>query len=125
MVKRSALLEIGGYGEDPAFRYSEAYDPFSRLAMRYRVANLPDRLVMWRRHRSATSIRHTQDQLRSGDVISFRNVLMLAEESPGDLADLRRHERYRHYLGFKAFAGMPPGQLPSLPGKQVVSGLDF
>jgi hypothetical protein len=127
MVKRSALLEIGGYGEDPAFRFAEAYDPFSRIAMHHRVANLPEILVLWRRHGGATSIQHAQAQARSGEAISFRNVCLLADLESGYSGDpsLDHEQRSCDYAGFKAFTSTPEGQFPNMPGSQVVSGLKF
>jgi len=127
MARRSALLEIGGYAEDPAFQFSEAYEPFSRIAMHHRVANLPEILVLWRRHRGATSIQHRQAQTRSGEAISFRNVCLLADLEEGNSGDppLEKERRHPNYLGFKAFTSTPAGQLPILPGVQVVSGLKF
>lgn len=126
MVRRSALLDIGGYGEDPSFQFSEAYDPLSRLAMRFRMANLPEPLVLWRRHAGATSIRNVQQQQRSGEAISFRNICLLAdwrEGSSGDAAT--RDRRFHDYLGFKAFLFTPAGKSPDLPAAQVASGLEF
>jgi glycosyltransferase involved in cell wall biosynthesis len=122
MVRRSALLEIGGYSEDPAFRYSEAYDPFSRVAMRNGVANLPDRLLLWRRHPGATSLQHSPEQIRSGELISLRNISMVVGHThdgalPGDQGYL--------LLGFKAFTSTPAGHLPALPAEQVLSGAEF
>jgi len=120
MVRRNALLEIGGYSEDPAFRYSEAYDPFSRLAMRHRVANLPDRLLLWRRHPGATSSQHAQTQILSGEAISLRNISMLSDQTHDGACD-------RQYLfaGLKAFTSTPAGELPAVPAKQVLSGFKF
>jgi glycosyltransferase involved in cell wall biosynthesis len=127
MARRSAIVEIGGYNEDPAFRFSEVYDPFSLIAMRHRVVNLPEILVFWRRHRRATSIQHAQAQAQSGEAISFRNVCLLADLEGGnsDNPALENERRYRAYAGFKAFTSTPAGQFPSLPGAQVVSGLRF
>jgi glycosyltransferase involved in cell wall biosynthesis len=125
MARRSALLDIGGYGEDPSFQFSEAYDPLSRLAMRYHIANLPEPLVLWRRHADATSIRNVQQQQRSGEAISFRNICVLADWQDGGLADAARDRRYHDYLGFKAFLFTPAGKFPDLPPAQVVSGLEF
>jgi glycosyltransferase involved in cell wall biosynthesis len=122
MVRHGAMREIGGYGEDPAFRYSEAYDPFSRLAMCYRMANLPDKLLLWRRHPDATSLQNTPAQTRSGEIISLRNISTLSDHTHGGA----RHDDQRYLLlGFKAFTSTPAGQLPVLPAEQVVSGLKF
>ncbi|HWY53247.1 MAG TPA: glycosyltransferase [Terriglobales bacterium] len=122
MVRRSALLETGGYSEDPAFRYSEAYDPFSRLAMCHRVANLPDKLLLWRRHPGATSFQHAPEQIRSGEIISLRNIAMVANHT----YDGACHNDQRYLLsGFKAFLSTPPGHFPALPPEQVLSGAEF
>jgi glycosyltransferase involved in cell wall biosynthesis len=122
MVRRGALVEIEGYGEDPAFRFAEAYDPFSRLAMRYHVANMPETLVLWRRHPGATSLQRQQEQLRSGEVISLRNIDLLANQT----RNRGRRDDTRYYLlGFKAFSSTPAGQLPTLPAEQVISGSEF
>jgi hypothetical protein len=122
MVRGSAIREIGGYDGDPAFRYSEAYDPFSRLAMRFRMANLPDKLLLWRRHPDATSIQHTLAQSRSGEVISLRNISMLADQTQDGV----RHNSKRYLLsGFNAFTSTPAGQLPALPAEQILSAVDF
>ncbi|MGA2687141.1 MAG: glycosyltransferase family A protein [Candidatus Korobacteraceae bacterium] len=120
MVKRSALLEIGGYDEDPAFRFSEAYDPFSRLAMQYHVTNVPESLVLWRRHVDATSLQRQQEQMRSGDIISARNISLLGDLGPASDGNLQRCIR-----GLRAFTSTPAGRLPTLPAKQVVCGLVF
>jgi glycosyltransferase involved in cell wall biosynthesis len=126
MVRRSALVEIGGYSEDPAFRFSEAYEPFSRIAMRHRVVNLSEILVLWRRHRGAASFQHSRLQAQSGEAISFRNICLLAGSAGGDSGDPSlEQERRRHYAGFKAFTSTPAGQFPSVPSGQVVSGLKF
>jgi glycosyltransferase involved in cell wall biosynthesis len=122
MVRRHAFTEIGGYGEDPAFRYAEVYDPFSRLAMRHRVANLPQNLVLWRRHSGATSLRHTQRQLESAEVISLNQIATLAQSirKPARALD------HRYLLsGFKAFTSTYEGQLPVLPAEQLIAGLNF
>jgi glycosyltransferase involved in cell wall biosynthesis len=131
MVRCSAMQEIGGYGEDASFRFSEAYDPFSRIAMRHRVVNLPQTLVLWRRHPDATSLQHSHQQWHTSETIAFRNLCLLddlrvraAPDFPSrdrSMSDLR----YRHCLGFKAFMSTPAGQFPDLPPQQVVSGLRF
>lgn len=122
MVKRDAMQQIGAYSEDPAFRFSEAYDPFSRLAMRFRVTNLPERLVLWRRHSKATSLQHQIAQLHSGKIISQRNIGLLrvpGQPRPDD------GDYLQYCLGFEAFTSTPPGKLPILPAGQILAGLEF
>jgi hypothetical protein len=48
MLRRDALQDIGLYCTDPTRQPPEDYELFSRLARRYRVANLPDQLTIYR-----------------------------------------------------------------------------
>jgi glycosyltransferase involved in cell wall biosynthesis len=47
MLRKSALDTVGGYSTDRS-RQPEDYELWSRLARRYEVANLPERLVIYR-----------------------------------------------------------------------------
>jgi glycosyltransferase involved in cell wall biosynthesis len=131
MLRRCAMQEIGGYGENPAFQFSEVYDPFSRIAMRHRMVNLSETLVLWRRHSDATSLQHAPQQWRTGEAIAFRNLCLLDDLQNRALYDSSSYNgsesdpRYRHCLGFRAFTSTPAGQFPALPPGQVVSGLKF
>jgi len=131
LLRRCAMQEIGGYNENPAFQFSEAYDPFSRIAMRHRMVNLAETLVLWRRHSDATSLQHAAQQGHTGEAISFRNLCLLDDLRTRASSDSSSHNssesdpRYPHYLGFRDFTSMPPGQLPAQPSAQVVSGLKF
>ena len=48
MFRRDAVVEIGGYSTDPDRQPPEDYELWSRMARRYRVANLPERLLIYR-----------------------------------------------------------------------------
>jgi glycosyltransferase involved in cell wall biosynthesis len=48
MMRRSALDAVGGYSTDRARQPPEDYELWSRLARRYKVANLPERLTIYR-----------------------------------------------------------------------------
>jgi glycosyltransferase involved in cell wall biosynthesis len=48
MLRREAVQDVGNYCIDPARQPPEDYELFSRLARRYRVANLPERLTIYR-----------------------------------------------------------------------------
>jgi glycosyl transferase family 2 len=48
MIRRSALEAVGGYATDPGRQPPEDYELWSRLARRHRVANLPERLTIYR-----------------------------------------------------------------------------
>jgi glycosyltransferase involved in cell wall biosynthesis len=48
MLRKSVLDEIGLYTTDPARQPPEDYELWSRIARRYQVANLPERLTIYR-----------------------------------------------------------------------------
>ena len=52
MLRRAAVEAVGGYCTDPA-RQPEDYELWSRLARRYEVANLPERLTIYREMRGS------------------------------------------------------------------------
>lgn len=129
MARRNAILDIGGYRRDASFRFATDYDMISRAAMRYGVANLTEPLVLWRRHGGATSIEHEQEQNRSAEAISFRNLCELDEMSASGNGSQQKRaetdERYLAYLGLRAFLLTPPRQFPALPPEQVISGMKY
>src|SRR5258708_10077746 len=55
MVRKAALDRIGGYTTDPARQPPEDYELWSRIARRFRVANLPERLTIYREVPSSMS----------------------------------------------------------------------
>jgi len=58
--RRDVVQAVGGY--HPAFRHCEDYDLWLRLASRTRLANLPERLLSYRRHEAQVSSRHVIEQ---------------------------------------------------------------
>jgi glycosyltransferase involved in cell wall biosynthesis len=48
MIRKSALDQVGFYTTDPGRQPPEDYELWSRIARRYRVANLPERLTIYR-----------------------------------------------------------------------------
>ncbi len=48
MIRKSALEEVGGYCTDPTRQPPEDYELWSRIVRRYRVANLAERLMVYR-----------------------------------------------------------------------------
>lgn len=55
MMRKAALDQIGGYTTDPARQPPEDYELWSRIARRFRVANLPERLTIYREVPSSMS----------------------------------------------------------------------
>jgi hypothetical protein len=66
MFRRDLVLAAGGYR--PAFRHCEDLDLWLRLADRTRLANLPERLIHYRRHYGQVSANHTLAQQWGGAV---------------------------------------------------------
>jgi GT2 family glycosyltransferase len=60
MMRRDAVLAVGGYRE--AYRHAEDYDLWLRMAERYRMANLPDRLLLYRQHEAKHSFTYAVEQ---------------------------------------------------------------
>jgi len=48
MLRKSALEDLGGYTTDPVRQPPEDYELWSRFARKYEVANLPERLTIYR-----------------------------------------------------------------------------
>ena len=134
MARRKAILDVGGYTDDPFFRYGSDYELLSRVAIRYRVANLTEPLVMWRKHTSQCSRRHQELLQREADTISFRNICALFNGGPKTAAmsapvtdpeQSIKQDQWFRFLGAKAFLYTPGGALPTLPAEQVIAGLSF
>ncbi|MEZ5710793.1 MAG: glycosyltransferase [Blastomonas sp.] len=56
MMRRDAMLAMNGYRAQ--FRHCEDYDLWLRLSQHYRLANLPDRLLLYRRSPGQVTERH-------------------------------------------------------------------
>jgi hypothetical protein len=75
MFRRRVVDDVGAY--DPAFRYALDFEYWTRIARRWRVANLPDRLVRQRFHDN--SMTSTYGELtREGHDLQVREVARLA-----------------------------------------------
>jgi glycosyltransferase involved in cell wall biosynthesis len=121
MMRRSAIIDVGGYPNDPALRFAEAWEPLAHIATRYRIANLPDRLVLWRRHSAAASIKHRQQALAACEATVLRNIDRLSKPHGTDAAfDLE----FR-YSGLRAYLYTPGIKPPQLPAQQVIAGLQL
>lgn len=55
MLRKAALDEVGGYTSDPSRQPPEDYELWSRIARRFRVANLPERLTIYREVQTSMS----------------------------------------------------------------------
>jgi glycosyltransferase involved in cell wall biosynthesis len=73
MMRKEALDQIGGYTTDPARQPPEDYELWSRIARRFRVANLSERLTIYREVPSSMS--------RAGADPFKRKLVLLSAEN--------------------------------------------
>ena len=74
MLRRSALDEVGLYTTDRARQPPEDYELWSRIARRHQVANLPDRLLVYREVPGSMSRDAANPFLQKLIVISAENI---------------------------------------------------
>jgi glycosyltransferase involved in cell wall biosynthesis len=73
MIRADVLRDIGGYSEDKARQPPEDYELWSRIARKYRVANLPEVLTVYREVSGSMS--------RTGDNPFLNNVIRISSEN--------------------------------------------
>jgi hypothetical protein len=74
MMRKSALDHVGGYTTDPARQPPEDYELWSRISKHYRVANLGERLTVYREIASSMSRAGAQPFLEKLVTISSENL---------------------------------------------------
>lgn len=74
MMRKSALDRVGVYTTDPARQPPEDYELWSRISRHYRVANLPERLTVYREVPSSMSRDSRQPFLEKLVTISSENL---------------------------------------------------
>ena len=74
MIRKSALDRVGGYTTDPARQPPEDYELWSRISRHYRVANLPERLTVYREVPSSMSRAGAAPFLQKLVTISSENL---------------------------------------------------
>ena len=81
MIRKSALDDVGGYSTDSKRQPPEDYELWSRLARRHRVANLPERLTIYR---------EVPQSLSRVDAHPFRDkVMLISAENLAAAADMQ------------------------------------
>jgi glycosyltransferase involved in cell wall biosynthesis len=78
MMRKLALDHVGGYTTDPARQPPEDYELWSRIARHHRVANLPERLTVYREVPSSMSRAGSQPFLEKLVTISSENLAYAA-----------------------------------------------
>ncbi len=74
MMRKAALDSVGVYTTDPARQPPEDYELWSRIARRYRVANLPERLTVYREVPASMSRERTKPFVQKLVTLSSENL---------------------------------------------------
>jgi hypothetical protein len=69
MMRKDAVIAVGGYR--PAYQYAEDYDLWLRMAERFALANLPDRLLYYRQHAAKLSVAYAAEQMLATRIAQF------------------------------------------------------
>lgn len=85
MMRRDAVMEIGGYTTDPARQPPEDYELWSRMARTGRVANLPERLLVYREIPQSMSRSGPNPFLDRLVTISAENLALASGRQVGDI----------------------------------------
>jgi glycosyltransferase involved in cell wall biosynthesis len=78
LLRKSALEIVGLYTTDPARQPPEDYELWSRIARRYKVANLPERLTTYREVPNSMSRERTTSYIEKIVAISAENIATAA-----------------------------------------------
>jgi len=76
MMRADVVRAAGGYRA--AYRHCEDYDLWLRLSTQTRLANLPDRLLLYRRSTSQVSVRHVVEQQTGAEIARIAHRERLA-----------------------------------------------
>jgi glycosyltransferase involved in cell wall biosynthesis len=73
MIRADVLRDLGGYSEDKSRQPPEDYELWSRISRKYRVANIPEVLTVYREVEGSMS--------RTGDNPFLANVIQISAEN--------------------------------------------
>jgi cellulose synthase/poly-beta-1,6-N-acetylglucosamine synthase-like glycosyltransferase len=85
MMRRDAVLSVGGYTTDPSRQPPEDYELWSRMARKGRIANLEDRLLVYREVPQSMSRTGPNPFLDRLVTISAENLALASGRSVGDI----------------------------------------
>jgi glycosyltransferase involved in cell wall biosynthesis len=88
MLRREAVMQVGGYSTDPSRQPPEDYELWSRLARHYELANLPEVLHIYREIPRSMSRAGVSPFLLKLLVICAENIAWASNDSP-DNPDVR------------------------------------
>jgi glycosyltransferase involved in cell wall biosynthesis len=103
--------DLGGY--DPAFASGEDFDLWSRVAARYEVRNLPQKLVDFRVHPASTAAQFADDHIARSSAVIERN-----------LRDVLMSDVPARWSGVLASLHVDPRARTPLDGRELIDILD-
>lgn len=94
MMRRSVIVNEGGYSEDPAVSVVEDLELWSRVMLRHGITNLGDCLLRYRLNSSSVTARHRERHQRQLEAESVSNISRLL----GDEFDSRAALLLRRFI---------------------------
>lgn len=70
MIRKSCLFDVGLY--DESMSNSEDYELWLRISEKYKLANIPEYLYFWRRHKANVSVKNYNEQIHYGEVAKVK-----------------------------------------------------
>jgi hypothetical protein len=138
MMRKSALDAVGAYTTDPARQPPEDYELWSRIARRYTVANLPERLTIYREVPNSMSRERSSSFIEKVVLISAENlaaalglaspgrdhwdIASLIHRAPGKLSvdpDIERMCGLIRAVGQRIHAGSPGSDVPARATQRI------
>lgn len=70
MIRKMCLLNVGLY--DESIERAQDYELWLRVSEKYKIANIPEYLYMWRNHRRNISVEHSNEQKHFVEMVKTR-----------------------------------------------------
>jgi glycosyltransferase involved in cell wall biosynthesis len=70
MTRANCIYEVKGY--DETIPRAQDYDLWLKLSEKYKLANIPEYLYFWRRHKENISVKNYNEQMHYGEVIKVK-----------------------------------------------------
>ena len=88
MFRRELILKNSGYNE--IFRFAQDYDLYSRLSLKYSLANIPEVLIYYRLNPNSitSNLSSRKEQCQNASFISHQNINHYLPLTPNQVASL-------------------------------------
>jgi len=86
MIRKTCLLDVGLY--DELMERSQDYELWLRLSEKYRLANIPNYLYMWRRHKENIEAKYIKEQKIFVVLAMVKNNILDIEQASRQLINI-------------------------------------